>query len=273
MEPQDTAPQNDTAPLGDESQSNEEGGRALTPQEEVERLISGLQEEHEQGIESLPPDPKSSQHYKVKVNGEEVEVSLDELLRGYSRHSDYTRKTQALKREQEALERQRAALFESEAFKAIRAASESELGDFDPLDPGAVAKHIRAQVAKELQAMYAPVEQAYAEETAKAKVTAFIESKPEFQDPGFKKDVASLLRENEAMDLQTAYEVVSARRLRAEYDSLRTEAERHRKLLAEAGLKTGSGSSGRDTGRVPEHIRKQGAYAIASYLAKQKGSW
>jgi len=34
--------------------------------------------------------------YTVKVNGEDTEVSEDELIRGYSRHSDYTKKTQEL---------------------------------------------------------------------------------------------------------------------------------------------------------------------------------
>lgn len=39
--------------------------------------------------------------YKVKVDGEEIEVTLDELLNGHMRHADYTRKTQALKQQQE----------------------------------------------------------------------------------------------------------------------------------------------------------------------------
>lgn len=36
------------------------------------------------------------QTFRVKVRGEEVEVTLDELLGGYSRHSDYTRSKQEL---------------------------------------------------------------------------------------------------------------------------------------------------------------------------------
>ena len=34
--------------------------------------------------------------YTVRVNGEDVEVTEDELVRGYSRQSDYTKKTQEL---------------------------------------------------------------------------------------------------------------------------------------------------------------------------------
>jgi hypothetical protein len=40
--------------------------------------------------------PQQSQTFRVKVDGEEVEVPLDELLKGYSRTADYTRKTQAI---------------------------------------------------------------------------------------------------------------------------------------------------------------------------------
>lgn len=53
----------------------------------------------EQPTEETSPEPPSTEeepHYKVKVNGEEVEVSQGELLRGYLRQADYTRKTQEL---------------------------------------------------------------------------------------------------------------------------------------------------------------------------------
>jgi len=45
--------------------------------------------------ESDDPDPDEVQMYEVMVNGEPVEVSLEEMGKGYSRETDYTRKTQA----------------------------------------------------------------------------------------------------------------------------------------------------------------------------------
>ena len=44
------------------------------------------------------PEEEGSEHdvYTVKVNGEDHEVTADELIKGYSRQSDYTRKTQEL---------------------------------------------------------------------------------------------------------------------------------------------------------------------------------
>ena len=43
-----------------------------------------------------------SQRFTVKVDGKDVEVTLDELQQGYSRTQDYTRKTQALAQERKA---------------------------------------------------------------------------------------------------------------------------------------------------------------------------
>lgn len=50
------------------------------------------------------PTAQEQPTYKIRVDGEELEVPLDDLLRGYSRTSDYTRKTQKLSEERKALE-------------------------------------------------------------------------------------------------------------------------------------------------------------------------
>lgn len=57
--------------------------------------------EEEPAEEQLPPEPEK---YKVKVNGVEREVTLDELRNGYMMHSDYTAKTQALAEEKRRME-------------------------------------------------------------------------------------------------------------------------------------------------------------------------
>ena len=46
----------------------------------------------------------SAQTYTVRVDGDEVEVTIDELLSGYSRTQDYTRKTMALADQRKSLE-------------------------------------------------------------------------------------------------------------------------------------------------------------------------
>lgn len=55
------------------------------------------------------PEPK---RYRVKVNGEEREVTEDELIKGYSRTEDYTRKTQKLAEERKVFEPELAAVRE-----------------------------------------------------------------------------------------------------------------------------------------------------------------
>jgi Tfp pilus assembly protein PilN len=54
----------------------------------------------EEEVEELP-------RYRVKVSGEEVEVTLDELLNGYSRTADYQKKTQSLAEQRKAVEAER----------------------------------------------------------------------------------------------------------------------------------------------------------------------
>jgi len=60
-----------------------------------------LEEETEEEVEETEPEESEEEVeenllYAVTINGEEQEVSLDELTKGYSRQSDYTRKTQEL---------------------------------------------------------------------------------------------------------------------------------------------------------------------------------
>ena len=57
-------------------------------------------EESDEDVDEEQDD--KSQRFTVKVDGKEVEVTLDELQQGYSRTQDYTRKTQALAQERKA---------------------------------------------------------------------------------------------------------------------------------------------------------------------------
>jgi hypothetical protein len=59
--------------------------------------------------EAVEESPK----YRVKANGEELEVSLDELLNGYSRTADYQKKTQSLAEQRKAVEVERSKIAET----------------------------------------------------------------------------------------------------------------------------------------------------------------
>ncbi len=56
------------------------------------------------------------QTFTVKVDGQEVEVTQEELINGYSRQQDYTRKTQELSQQRKTIEQQQAELAQRDAI-------------------------------------------------------------------------------------------------------------------------------------------------------------
>ena len=96
LEPEEVKPETEeSAPTEDVEESTEE--TQDEPLEEVSEEESDEEESEEESEEDEVEE--ESEVYAVKVDGEELEVSLDELISGYSRHSDYTRKTQELSSE------------------------------------------------------------------------------------------------------------------------------------------------------------------------------
>ena len=98
LEPEEATPETlESAPTEDVEESTEE-----TQDEPLEEEV--LEDESEEEVEEESEEEESEEDeaeeepevYAVKVDGEELEVSLEELVQGYSRHSDYTRKTQEL---------------------------------------------------------------------------------------------------------------------------------------------------------------------------------
>lgn len=62
------------------------------------------EEQPSQEQEEEQKEPEEEPKYKVTVDGQEVEVTQEELLRGYMRQSDYTRKTQQLANQRQQFE-------------------------------------------------------------------------------------------------------------------------------------------------------------------------
>ena len=95
LEPEEAKPETlESAPTEDVEESTEE-----TQDEPLEEDVLEEESEEEESEEEESEEDESEEEpevYAVKVDGEELEVSLDELVQGYSRHSDYTRKTQEL---------------------------------------------------------------------------------------------------------------------------------------------------------------------------------
>ena len=100
LEPEEETPETEEAqPTEVEESQPEEEDESF--EEEAEEEEESVEEEEE----SEEPDEEEGEVlYAVTVNGEEQEVNLDELLSGYSRQSDYTRKTQELSQDRKQME-------------------------------------------------------------------------------------------------------------------------------------------------------------------------
>jgi len=74
--------------------------------EDQESASDENSETDESAEEADQAEGSETQTYTVRVDGEEVKVPIDELLSGYSRTADYTRKTQALANERKSFEQE-----------------------------------------------------------------------------------------------------------------------------------------------------------------------
>ena len=100
MEPEEEKPQTEeSAPTEDVEESTEEYQDESSEEESEEELEEESDDESEEESEEeldAEEEEEEPNAYTVKVDGEEIEVTLDELKSGYSRQSDYTKKTQEI---------------------------------------------------------------------------------------------------------------------------------------------------------------------------------
>lgn len=134
----------------DEGQSQEVDETQLTEDEESEVAASVDEELDVQDDESSDEtteeqsedsdeteEEEQPQVFTVKVDGKEVEVTLDELQKGYSRTQDYTRKTQQIAETRKAVEAEAAAIrAEREQYAQLLGALQQQLESVDeqPVD-------------------------------------------------------------------------------------------------------------------------------------------
>lgn len=106
--------------LSGEESGSQKDSEAL-PEQGDEPTVDAEGEEPDAELEAGSDDDEEPEEaapapvYTVKVDGEEIQVPIDELLNGYSRTQDYTRKTQKL------AEERKAALAEVEQVRQERA--------------------------------------------------------------------------------------------------------------------------------------------------------
>ena len=189
-------------PEEEQSESESEEMESAEPQDEAEETSEEVEGEEEEAEEEAPRDEK----FVVKVDGKEIEVPKDELIRGYQREADYTRKTQKLAEERKLVESEFLQVRgEREQYAQILGQLQQKLQEFEPQepdwnrleveDPTEYARqwtsHQRRQQQKmAVQAEQARLQQLYQAETQKqiqavlAQETARLKEKiPEWSSP------------------------------------------------------------------------------------------
>jgi len=118
-----------------------EGGEALEGAEfeESEEEFDADEEDAEDLDDDYDEDEGEQEQadtFTVKINGENVEVSLDELQNGYSRQADYTKKSQTLAEERKSFQQDRdAVLLERTQYSQLLGALQQQLQAFDEPAP------------------------------------------------------------------------------------------------------------------------------------------
>jgi hypothetical protein len=198
-------------------------GEQVTPEPETSEesndegeAAEPASEEESEGAEEPAAPAKQPPKHKVKIDGQDAEVTLEEALAGYSRTQDYTRKTQTLAEEKKTF------LAEQTAIRAARQqytekltqldaalAALTQEPDWDKLrteDPNVFAQThaawqinqqkinaLRAEHAREAQALQTEQAEAFHQHLLAEQAKLF-EAVPEWKDEAVsKKERAALL--------------------------------------------------------------------------------
>ena len=89
-------PSEETQDVEASDETTEDSETEEVEEEEESEDVDDDESEESEEEEVEDEDESESTVYTVKVNGQDVEVSEDELIKGYSRQQDYTQKTQQL---------------------------------------------------------------------------------------------------------------------------------------------------------------------------------
>lgn len=151
-------------------------------------------DEADEAPEPAEPDAKPAT-VKVKVNGEEREVSLEEAIAGYSRNEDYKAKTAALADKGRTLESQYATQLQTMADRLLSfdpVLSEARTIDWLALSKSDPAEYVAKQAAlqsrqgvlAQIQNEVARVEGEQTQATMQREYEALVSAIPQLADPG-----------------------------------------------------------------------------------------
>jgi hypothetical protein len=151
-------------------------------QSEDEQSESDGDAEDQEQVEEQP-------RYKVKASGEEIEVTLNDLIKGYQREADYTKKTQTLAEQRKQVESERQVIeqakTERDQYQARLALIENALRSREPqenlealkeTDPIGFAVKVAEQTQREKQLQAIQLERARIAQQQQAEQTQNLNS-------------------------------------------------------------------------------------------------
>lgn len=132
-----------------------------------------------------------------------------------------------------------------------------------------VEARIQRGIAKGMSAILEPMKSAADTQARENHYLEFVNKHPEMKDPGFKKDVAGLVRSRAEdgipLSTQDAYQIVKARRVMAQQQARAAQEQRARQQSARRVGRAVHGGNPHN-GEIPPEIKKRGAHAIVEWL-------
>ena len=277
-QPSDSAPEAEStepakpAVEGDDAETQE-------PQEEVKPTTSNDEPETQEVTQVEEPEIAESDTkatYKVKVGGEEQDVTLEDLRKGYMMESDYRKKTSEVARQREEIQQKKAELAgkveEAELLLRFEAEDLSspenqELKEIDPVAYYEKREALEAKTKKleELKVEAQKSEEAKTQETLKQEIDLVYQALPEWLDEDIvKSDSAAMASMYESMGLpqeyldsrNTHYDLLIARKA-ALYDKLMSSKPESKKVTPKPKSATPSANKPSETNEAVKVARSK----------------
>lgn len=132
------------------------------PEIQEEQEVQASESEYDEAVEEVQEEVQETPRFRVKVDNEELEVDLDELIKGYSRTSDYTKKTQTLAEQRKAVEAERTRIEEAarlrdqyaerlQVIEQMLTQPEEDISSLKDTDPIGYAVKMAEKVEREKQ--------------------------------------------------------------------------------------------------------------------------
>ena len=231
--------------------------------EETEAIESTEEVDNLETSTEVPEEPG----YVVKIDGEEQQVSLEELQQGYQRQADYTRKTQEIAVERERLQQAEAIVsaLETDPSGTLQTLARSFNVDVAPNQPTQEDFDFDPTEKKiaDLENKIAKQEQAQRVQQVEREVSSLQEKYGEFD----RKELLNHALKHGIPNLEAAYTHMRFNEVKTTADKLSQEQEITNKKR-EAAVVTPGGST--QTGTTPEPTPEVSSLREAFALAKKQ---